>query len=85
LGLGALVKIHVSCCNRGGWLRIAGVGVRIKNVLVITRLIFLFETFDTVEQALSGEESKRPAAHYPATSGIAQPIGSSYVRDEPRP
>jgi anti-sigma B factor antagonist len=58
-GLGALVKVHVSCINREGWLRVAGIGKRIKNVFLVTRLILLFDTFETVDEAIAG----LPAGH----------------------
>src|SRR5262245_4546336 len=57
-GLSALVRIHVSCVNRGGWMRVVGVGKRIKNLLVITRVIMLFDTFETVDLALAQSEVK---------------------------
>ena len=58
-GLGALVRIHVSCANRGGWMRVARVGKRIKNMLVITRVIMLFDTFDSPEEAVQPDAVKR--------------------------
>jgi anti-sigma B factor antagonist len=53
-GLGSLVAAHTSCKNRQGWLRLAQTGKRIKNLFLITKLAFVFETFDTVEEALQG-------------------------------
>ncbi len=53
-GLGSLVAAHTSCRNRQGWLRLAQIGKRIKNLFLITKLAFVFETFDTVEEALQG-------------------------------
>ncbi len=53
-GLGSLVAAHSSCKNREGWLRLAQTGKRIKNLFLITKLAFVFETFDTVEDALLG-------------------------------
>ena len=52
-GLMALVKIYISCVNRGGWMRVARVGHRIKSMFVVTRLIRLFDTFETVDEALA--------------------------------
>jgi len=54
-GLGALVAGHVSCNNRQGWFRVARTTKRIDNLFLITKLSFVFETFDTVEEALVGE------------------------------
>lgn len=52
-GLGAIMKIHVGCQNRAGWLRITGVSKRIKSTFLITRLILVFDTYETVEEALA--------------------------------
>lgn len=56
-GLGALVAGHVSCKNHQGWLRLARSTKRIDNLFLITRLAFVFETFETVEEALVGKHS----------------------------
>lgn len=53
-GLGSLVAAHTSCKNREGWLRLARTGKRIKNLFLITKLAFVFETFDNVDDALLG-------------------------------
>ena len=56
-GLGALVAGHVSCNNRQGWLRVTRTTKRIRNLFLITKLAFVFETFDTLEEALVGQHS----------------------------
>ncbi|MBM3285765.1 MAG: STAS domain-containing protein [Candidatus Eisenbacteria bacterium] len=53
-GLGTLVALHTSCRNRQGYLRLSRIGKRIKNLFLITKLNFVFETFDSVEEALAG-------------------------------
>ncbi len=53
-GLGTLVALHTSCRNRQGFLRLAQIGKRIKNLFLITKLSFVFETFDSVDEALTG-------------------------------
>ncbi|MBD3162210.1 MAG: anti-sigma factor antagonist [Candidatus Latescibacteria bacterium] len=53
-GLGSLVAAHTSCKNREGWLRLARTGKRIKNLFLITKLAFVFETYDSVDDALVG-------------------------------
>jgi anti-sigma B factor antagonist len=55
-GLGSLVAAHTSCRNRGGWLRLAQTGKRIKNLFLITKLAFVFETFDSVDEAVEGKD-----------------------------
>ena len=60
LGLAVLVTIHIRCTNRGGWMRLARVGHRIKSMLMVTKLILLFDTFDTVEEALAQPDPAKP-------------------------
>lgn len=55
-GLGALVALHTSCRNREGFIRLARIGKRIKNLFLITKLNFVFQTYDTVEEAVAGEQ-----------------------------
>ena len=57
-GLGALVRANAHCQNRGGWLRIARAGSRIKNVFLVTRLVFVFDTYESVEEAVQGAQKK---------------------------
>jgi anti-sigma B factor antagonist len=52
-GLGALIAAHVSCQKNGGWLRVARTSKRIKNLFLVTRLNFVLDTYDTVEEALA--------------------------------
>jgi len=47
----------VSCSNRQGWFRVARTTKKIDNLFLITKLAFVFETFDTVEEALVGANS----------------------------
>ena len=53
-GLGSLVAAHMSCKNREGYLRLANISKRISNLFIITKLAFVFETFDSVDEALAG-------------------------------
>jgi anti-sigma B factor antagonist len=57
-GLGALVRANTHCGNRGGWLRIARAGSRIKNVFLVTKLVFVFDTYESVEDAIQGAQKK---------------------------
>jgi anti-sigma B factor antagonist len=65
-GLGALVDGYNTMRTAGGEMRLAAITKRINDLLVITRLLTVFETFDTVEQALEG----RPL---PAYCGMLEP------------
>jgi anti-sigma B factor antagonist len=69
-GLGALVDAYKAMRESGGEMRLAGVTRRIHDLLVITRLLTVFDTFDSVEQAIEGAipafvrgaDSPRPSA-----------------------
>lgn len=53
LGIEGLRRIHRLCAEHHGWLRLACVGGRIENILLTMRLNWIFETFDSVEEALA--------------------------------
>ncbi len=53
-GLGTLVAAHMTCQNRKGFLRLANITKRIRDLLIITRLALVFETFDSVDEAIRG-------------------------------
>ena len=53
LGVGLLRKASITCDRDGGWLRLARIGKIIENTLLVTGLIIYFETFETVELALT--------------------------------
>ena len=57
-GLGALVRANTHAGNRQGWLRIARAGSRIKNVFLVTKLVFVFDTYESVEDAVQGSQKK---------------------------
>jgi anti-sigma B factor antagonist len=54
VGLGALVGAHTSCSNRKGWLRVARIGTRIKDLFLVTKLTLVFDSYETVEEAVDG-------------------------------
>ncbi|HET6349940.1 MAG TPA: STAS domain-containing protein [Candidatus Krumholzibacteria bacterium] len=51
LGIEELRRIHRICANHQGWMRLACVGERIENIILTMRLDWVFDTFDTVEEA----------------------------------
>jgi anti-sigma B factor antagonist len=53
-GLGSLVRMRTTCHNRGGWFKLARVGERINSILMVTKLVLVFDTFETVEEAVAG-------------------------------
>jgi anti-sigma B factor antagonist len=50
-GLGTLVGIFTSARNLGGNIKLAGMNGRVIDLLQITKLLTVFETFKTVDQA----------------------------------
>ena len=52
LGIEGLRRSQRTCADHHGWLRLARAGERIESVILTMRLDWVFETFDTVEDAL---------------------------------
>jgi anti-sigma B factor antagonist len=52
-GLGMLMGCLTSVKNAGGELRVTGVTEKVKNLFVITKLITLFDTHETVDEAIA--------------------------------
>ena len=53
VGLGVLVEAHIITTKKHGRIGIVHLGKHIRNVIVITRLIHLFEFFDSEDTAIS--------------------------------
>jgi anti-sigma B factor antagonist len=71
-GLGGLLETHAMARARGWTLRLASVTTGIQDLLVITRLLTVFDTFETVEQAIAGRPAveELTAAHAVSSAGI---------------
>lgn len=52
-GLGILISSYTTLKNNGGELKLANVTDKIKSLLTITKLITVFEAFDSVDDALT--------------------------------
>jgi anti-sigma B factor antagonist len=52
-GLGILISGLTTMRNAGGELKLARVTDKIQSLLVITKLVTVFETHDTVEEAVA--------------------------------
>jgi anti-anti-sigma factor len=59
-GLGALVTAYGVVRRNGGSLRLAHVARRVHAVLVVCRLVTIFEMFDSVEEAISNGSGAGP-------------------------
>lgn len=51
-GVGELVSVYTSVKNRGGELRLSGLTKKIKDLLSITQLMTIFDTYEDVDQAI---------------------------------
>jgi stage II sporulation protein AA (anti-sigma F factor antagonist) len=64
LGIEELRRLHRTCTEHQGWLRLACVGERIESIILTMRLDWVFDTFDTVDEALIAPwTGPRPFAH----------------------
>ena len=52
-GLGELVQTYVTTKNRGGSLKLMNVTKRLKNLLVVTKLLTVFDTYDNEAAAIA--------------------------------
>src|SRR5271163_3901164 len=52
-GLGALVRLMQAARSKGGDLKLSGVPPNIRKVLQLTNLLAQFETYDSVEEAIT--------------------------------
>ncbi|HEY4492639.1 MAG TPA: STAS domain-containing protein [Acidobacteriota bacterium] len=56
-GVGELVSVYTSVKNRGGDLKLSCLTKKIKDLLQITQLMTIFETFETTGEAISSFSS----------------------------
>ena len=52
-GLGEIVQSYATTKNRGGALKLLNVTKRLRDLLVVTKLLTVFDTFDDEASALS--------------------------------
>ena len=52
-GLGALVRLMQAARSRGGDVKLSGVPPNIRKMLELTNLLAQFETYDSVEEAIT--------------------------------
>jgi anti-sigma B factor antagonist len=58
-GLGELVQAYVTTKNREGNLKLLNVTKRLRELLVVTKLLTVFETFDSEADALASFASSK--------------------------
>jgi len=52
-GVGELVSVYTSVKNRGGELKLSCLTKKIKDLLQITQLMTIFDTYETTQEAIS--------------------------------
>lgn len=52
-GLGALMEAHAVASRKEGRIGVINVGKHIKNLIVLSRIVSLFEHFDNEDEAIS--------------------------------
>jgi anti-sigma B factor antagonist len=52
-GVGELVSVYTSVKNRSGELKLAALTKKIKDLLSITQLMTIFDTYETLEEAVA--------------------------------
>lgn len=52
-GLGVLVALHISARKIGGDIKLANLGIHIHDALRLTRLVTVFDIFDSTEGAVA--------------------------------
>jgi len=56
-GLGEIVRTYTTVSRQGGVLKLLALTKRIQDLLAITKLLTIFETFDTEDEALKSFSS----------------------------
>ena len=51
-GIGELVSSYTTTSNQGGQLKLLNLGKKIKDLLMITKLLTVFQTFEDEQQAV---------------------------------
>lgn len=51
-GIGSVIGAHASYSKNNGQVRLVGLGKSVQNLFVITKLIDVFEVFDSIDEAV---------------------------------
>jgi anti-sigma B factor antagonist len=52
-GIGELVSSYTTTSNQGGHLKLLSLGKKIKDLLMITKLLTVFQTYDDEQEAIA--------------------------------
>ena len=58
-GLGQLVQVYATTSHLGGSLKLLNLTKRLKDLLVLTKLLTVFETYDSEESAMASFNNKK--------------------------
>ncbi len=58
-GIGTLIAALTTMKNGGGALRLANVGGKVQNLFVVTQLVKVFDTYETVDRALASYRGEK--------------------------
>jgi anti-sigma B factor antagonist len=61
-GLGTLVGVYSSARSAGADIKLVGIGQRLRDVLQITKLVTVFETYENEQQAMNSFHAGQKAA-----------------------
>ena len=79
-GLGALVDAYSAMREAKGILALAGVTKRIHDLLVITRLLTVFDTYDSIEEVVGEAAPANAAAKAPEPSTASLGMIQRFLR-----
>lgn len=58
-GLGQLVQVYATTSHLGGSMKLLNLTKRLKDLLVLTKLLTVFETYDSEAEALASFNNKK--------------------------
>lgn len=61
-GLGQLVQVHVSAAKQGAALKLLHVAKKLRDLLVVTKLLLVFDTYEQEAEALASFGDSSPAS-----------------------
>jgi len=57
-GIGAVISAHTAYSKNGGIVKLAGLSNSVHNLLVVTKLIDIFEVYENLDQAIGSSLGK---------------------------
>jgi anti-sigma B factor antagonist len=79
-GLGALVDAHLALRHADGVFKLAGITKHLNDLMVITRLLTVFETYDSVEEAVGRMAAASAARGRPEVSVMSLRAINRFLR-----